>query len=40
MTDQKRENLLNLALAATEVERRRVPELSEKGAVVRIYSAV
>ena len=28
MTDQKRENLLNLALAATEVERRRVPELS------------
>ncbi len=26
MTDQKRENLLNLALAATEVERRRVPE--------------
>ena len=24
MTDQKRENLLNLALAATEVERRRV----------------
>ena len=40
MIDQKRENLLNLALAATEVERRRVPELSEKGAVVRIYSAV
>jgi len=28
MIDQKRENLLNLALAATEVERRRVPELS------------
>lgn len=28
MTNQKRENLLNLALAATEVERRRVPELS------------
>ena len=28
MTDQKRENLLNLALAATEVERRRVPVLS------------
>ena len=32
MTDQKRENLLNLALAATEVERRRVPELSAAGA--------
>lgn len=28
MIDQKRENLLNLALAATEVERRRAPELS------------
>ncbi|WP_461878498.1 S8 family peptidase [Fusicatenibacter sp.] len=28
MIDQKRENLLNLALAATEVERRRVPELA------------
>ncbi len=28
MIDQKGENLLNLALAATEVERRRVPELS------------
>ena len=28
MIDQKRENLLNLALAATEVERRRVSELS------------
>ena len=28
MIDQKRENLLNLALAATDVERRRVPELS------------
>ena len=31
MIDQKRENLLNLALAATEVERRRVPELSAGG---------
>lgn len=28
MIDQKRENLLNLALAATNVERRRIPELS------------
>ena len=28
MIDQKKGNLLNLALAATEVERRRVPALS------------